>query len=525
LARKGLPKDIREDYARLYAVKREAQLKLPAATSRHEALVRFGEWVAEVETRIATLRAQRKGEGRPLTKLNALALAGQWYTWFLKLHEEDPGPAKRWRDMSEYLVWNVIRPEAPESYEENSKADPNWEWAKAPEVRAAVRPQIAELARVATFLATQGIALNASAYALFVDAVSDNLQLALARLERRANGDYSHDDTPESFPQYTDGPARSSGVSCWELFEAYVKATRPAETTVSRWRVVFLEMQKKFAHVGAEGITEDAARAWIHGLMTENRKAQTVREIWLSSSRTVFTWAKGHKLVHRNPFAEVKVDVPRKAVTREDGKAFTDKEVRTILKASLAYTNPATPTERARRWVPWLCAYSGARAGEITQLRGSDIVERSGLSVMKLTPEAGTMKTGKVRMVPLHKHIIAQGFLEMVKQVGKGPLFYYEAKTQRAADDPLKPPRSRAQTARAHLGTWVRELGIDDREVSPTHSFRHTFKRIAEAVGITEKVHDAITGHTPATEGRKYGPPSIVDMANALKKFPRYNVN
>jgi hypothetical protein len=43
-------------------------------------------------------------------------------------------------------------------------------------------------------------------------------------------------------------------------------------------------------------------------------------------------------------------------------------------------------------------------------------------------------------------------------------------------------------------------------------------------VGITEKVHDAITGHTPATEGRKYGQPSVADMAKALKKFPRYEL-
>jgi hypothetical protein len=43
-------------------------------------------------------------------------------------------------------------------------------------------------------------------------------------------------------------------------------------------------------------------------------------------------------------------------------------------------------------------------------------------------------------------------------------------------------------------------------------------------VGITEKVHDAITGHTPATEGRKYGQPSVTDMAKALKKFPRFKL-
>jgi integrase len=523
-ARKGIPEDVREEYSRLYRVGWEAQLKLPAGTSKHEAKTQLAEWVADVETRIATLRAKKNGEGQPLTKLNAIALAGRWYTWFVKQHENDPGSAKRWKEMSDHLVWKVIYPEAPDSYHENPKADPHWEWQKEPQVREAVRPQIAELARVATFLASVGMALNATAYALFVDAVSDNLLLAFSVLERRANGDYSRDETPDGFPPFTDGPTRGTGVSCWELFEAFVNATKPADKTITRWRAVFLEMQREFAEVGAEGITEDTARSWVHGLISADRSALTVREIWLSASRRVFRWAREHKRIRHNPFAEVRVDVPRKVQTREGGKAFKDEEVRTILNASLQYDKPETPTERARRWVPWLCAYSGARPGEITQLRGRDIEARDRIYVMKLTPEAGTMKSGKIRVVPLHEHIIAQGFIEMVKQIGKGALFYNDATPQRRSADPLKPPRSRADTARAQLGTWVRGLGITDPEVSPNHSWRHTFKRIAEAVGITEKVHDAITGHTPATEGRKYGQPSVADMAKALKKFPRFKL-
>jgi integrase len=440
---------------------------------------------------------------------------------------------KRWHEMSDHLVWNVIRPEAPDSFEENPQADPQWEWAKEPEVRLhryaqvreAVRPQVAELARVATFLASEGKTLNAAAYALFVDAVSDNLLLAITLLERRANGDYSPDDTPDSFPPFADGPVRGSGVSCWELFEAFVTAKKPKPNTVSRWRAVFLEMQRKFEDVGAEGITEEAARTWIHGLVTEERGASTVRDIWLSASRRVFSWAREHKRIRENPFKEVKVDVPRKTQTREDGRSFTAAEASTILKASLAYETPTTPTERARRWVPWLCAYSGARPGEITQLRGKDIEDRSGLYVLKLTPDAGTMKTGKVRLVPLHDHIIAQGFIDMVKQVGKGALFYNDATPQKASIDPLKPSRSRAETARAHLGTWVRGLGVDDPELSPNHAWRHTFKRIADEIGMPEKMNDAITGHTQATEGRKYGPPTVLAMAKALKKFPRFKLN
>ena len=256
-ARKGIPVDVQDEYERLYEARWEAQLRLPGDTPRHEAKVRLGEWEAEIETRIATLRAQRNGAGHPLTRLNAIALAGRWYKWFVGQHEDDPGPAKRWKEMSDYLVWNVIYPEAPESYHENPKADPHWEWQKEPEVREAVRPRVAELARVATFLASEGKALNATANALFVDAVSDNLLPAITLLERRANGDYSRDDTPDSFPVFTDGPTRVSGINCWDLFEAFVKAIKPADNTVQRWRAVFLEMQRHFAVVGADGITEE----------------------------------------------------------------------------------------------------------------------------------------------------------------------------------------------------------------------------------------------------------------------------
>jgi len=523
-ARKGIPKDVRDEYARLYGVRREAHLKLPGDTRHGEAKIRHAEWTAEIETRVATLRAQRNGEGQPLTRLNAIALAGRWYNWFVKQHEDDSGPAKHWHALGDYLIWNVLHEHAPDEYHESPGSDPSWEWAKEPDVREAVRPQIAEIARVATFLASEGIALTTDAYALFVDGVSDNLYLAISLLERRARGDYSPDTTPESFPPYTNGLSRPTGESCWELFEAFVKATRPAENTVQRWRAVFLEMQRAFASVGANGITEDTAWAWIIGLVSEKRSAITVREVWLSASRRVFSWALQHKRISKNPFAEVKVDVPRKIQRRETGPAFSPHEMRTILKATLAYESPRTPRERAKRWVFWLCAYSGARAGEITQLRGKDVEQRSTFHVMKLSPDAGTIKTRKARTVPLHEHIIEQGFLEMVRNLGQGALFYDDKAPRRESDDPLNPSRSRAGNVRGDLAEWVRQLGITDKEVSPTHAWRHTFKQTAERAGITEKIHDAITGHTPPSEGRKYGPPTIEDMAEALKKYPRYKL-
>jgi integrase len=56
--------------------------------------------------------------------------------------------------------------------------------------------------------------------------------------------------------------------------------------------------------------------------------------------------------------------------------------------------------------------YTGARAGEITQLRGKDVVKHEGVWAIQITPEAGTVKTGKPRTIPLHEHLIEQGFIE-----------------------------------------------------------------------------------------------------------------
>jgi integrase len=525
-ARKGIPEDVRDEHARLFGYKREAQLKLPADTPRHEAKTRLAEWEAEIETRIATLRAKRNGEGQPLTKLNAIALAGRWYNWFVKQHEADPGPAKRWEELEDHFLYNVLYPEAPDSYHENYQADPKWKWSREPDVRKAVRPQVAELARVATFLAGEGITLNNEAYALFVDAVQDNFYLAVSLLKSRAEGDYSRDETSDSFPEFTERPARGDGVSCWELFEGYVTATRRAPKTVSRWRAVFLQMQKDFADTSAEGITEDMARSWIAGLVVEERSAYTVREVWLSASRTVFGWGVRHKRISKNPFSDAYVDVPKKIRLRET-KAFRPEEAVVILRAALACRHPKTMQERARRWVPWLCAYSGARAGEITQMRGVDVQERSRFYVMNITPEAGSTKTHNARIVPIHGHLVEQGFIEFVRRSGSGPLFYNPnpRKDQAEQDDPLKPRRSRADTTRAHLSDWVRELGITDRELKPMHAWRETFKQIADRAGIPEKVHDEITGHAQKTIGRGYGRPTVEDMAEALKKFPRYSLD
>jgi integrase len=525
VARKVIPKDARTEYKRLYSVSTEAILKVPTGTPKAQAKALHGQWLAEIETRIERIRAAAKGIGQPLTPRNALALAGEWYKWFVKRHEDDPGSPEHWADRKEHLTERVWYPHAPVEHLENPNADVGWPWTQWPEVREAVRPEVAEMALAATFLASVGLALTPDAHILFVDAVSERLFTVYALLETRARGDHSRDSYPDTFPAYVDQRCvAATGMSCWDLFGAYVAARKPAAGTVSRWRAVFQHLQATFAERSAGALTEDNARAWKDTLVTPKRSAVTVDAVWLPAAKTVFAWGLSQKHIRINPFATVKIDVPKVAVLREEGRAFRPEEAQVILRSSLAIINTRDAFPRAKRWVMWLCAYSGARSGEITQLRGIDVTQRGDFYVMKLTPEAGSIKTGNARTVPLHDHLIEQGFVDFVKAQGSGPLFYNARTADRTEDDPLNPERSPAIKTRARLGAWVRELGVTDPGVGPTHGWRHTFQRIADRSDIAEKMSDAITGHAPATVGRRYGPATVEDMAEALKKFPRYAV-
>lgn len=518
-ARKGIPKDVRAAYKAAFGVSQEERFRRPGSMSMGRAKQELRDWDATITSRIESLRVKANGEGQSLTFRQAVALVGEWYGWFIRKYEEDPLPAEHWDRLRDEITEDIYTRFA---LTEEEVYDPDWE--PTPVVKRRMRETLSSLAEVPRFLTFKGITLTDEASAQFLDALHGDFVTAIGTLRRRSIGDYSPDKTPMKFPQFE--RRKASGLTVWTLFEAWVKEKKPRPQTVDRWRAVFLNLQGNFSDKDANSITEDEARQWAKGSITEDRSAQTVQEVWLNAAKTVFRWGKETKLLEQSPFANVKVTVPNKVRHRET-KAFTSQEIETILKATLQEPPPrlSPPYRATRRWVPWICAYTGARAGEITQLRGSDVIERDGIWAIRLTPEAGTIKTGEARTVPLHSHLIEQGFLDFVKAAGTGPLFYQpSARRKSAPSDPTKPGQSQAVKTRNHLAEWVREIGVDDPELRPNHAWRHTFKQIADRSGISERVSDAITGHAPLNVARSYGQPTLVDMAEALKRFPRYTV-
>ena len=126
----------------------------------------------------------------------------------------------------------------------------------------------------------------------------------------------------------------------------------------------------------------------VAALVTRKRSAFTVMTVWVTALKAVGKWAVKQREIAINPFAECSVSVPKKTRHRET-KAFSTEEIRLILTSASAIKNTKRPATAARRWVPWICAYSGARAGEITQLRHQDVIERDGIKITNILLSRG----------------------------------------------------------------------------------------------------------------------------------------
>jgi integrase len=518
-ARKRLPDDVREEYGRLYGARFEAKFSAAANLGKQHAEQKFHAWKAEVAQRIDAIRKARRGEGVDLDREQAAALSGEWYLWFVAKYEnEDADP-----EAYEEALWDIIeamREFAPEEVREQPLKD--MRWARDPEVRQGVRAVVADLGHTAQFLASRGLALTNNAHALFLDRVLNNYIPVLLRLERRAGGDYTPDELPKTFPQFAPQSQRPpTGLSPRELFDAWVKARQPAHSTIESWSTVFNALTRDFPNRPASTIKLEEAQDWLDNLLTEERSAFTVRNTWLRSAKTVYAWAAKRKLLTTNPFADAVVDVPRRKQHRP--KWFYEHERAKILNAASMISDTSNPDDAACRWVPWLLAYTGARPGEITQLRGIDVERVDGVWTLNLTPAAGTIKGKEARRVPAHAHLVEQGFIEFAQRHGGGPLFY-RLRNNGLTDEPAKQRKAPAAQTRQRLANWVREIGVDDEHLSPNHAWRHTFKLIGSRADISDALLDYICGHAPATEGRRYGEPDLKDMARAIERFPRYEV-
>jgi integrase len=326
----------------------------------------------------------------------------------------------------------------------------------------------------------------------------------------------------ETSEPIADLPPLTSVATRWEsvvttlsaIFDAYADEGQLAPSTVKRWSPVIGQLAAHLGHDDPSRVTRTDIVEWKNALLKAGKSNITVRDVYLAAAKATLQYAADQGILVDNPAVGVKVRV--KAATHEREKGFEESEAKTILAAALVPPSQKISVEMAaaRRWIPWICAYTGARVNEITCLAGRDIIMVDGIAMMRVRAE--TNKTRKSRMVPLHSHLIEQGFLAYAKSRGTRPLFYDPARSRGGSD-----ANPHYKKVGERIAEWVRSLGIDLR-VAPNHGWRHRFTSVARFVAMPEDVRHFIQGHAGGKVADRYGDTWPQVSRREIEKLPRY---
>ncbi|WP_170964740.1 site-specific integrase [Rhizobium sp. H4] len=462
----------------------------------------------------AFLHAVERGPA-DLTYKEVSALQGLVYKKLVGNHEDNPPAAigegrETW---TEFEVWSDILNEADEWLERG--------------FHAKARDTISRLLDIDAFLSAHMIRLSDKSYRDFIEGLVDTTAKAMHRLQANARGDYSQDRTVALFPAWPVQTVRalpasqmqSGGISFEDLFNRWKAETKPAASTISTWQGYIKQfasfLNKTPSTLDPRLVTDADALNWKNDMLAKGRQA--IRVGPLAALKRLYRYGMENAAtsgIRANPFENVKVSQKKAAGTGR--LPFSNEDVKLILSAARKEKLPYL------RWVPWLCANSGARVGEIVQLWGSMIVEEDGVRCMKITtaPDGGEIKNqGSERSVPIHPALIADGFLEFVASKGSGPLFYREVshKAAKARGDDASRHKSKGTANR--LAEWVRKIGITDPRKAPSHSWRHWQKTALSRQGVSDRLIDSIHGHADKSAAAGYYHPSAADKLAALTRL------
>lgn len=467
----------------VYRVRMRVPLDLREAIGRSESILSLRtkdpkEAIAKAPAAIAKLRAEfnaaraASGPPRRMTHREILEQAGIWYRETVRNWEEDPGPPEGWEAWEGLLFSELEKDQAGEI--------------------VGFLPKARDLAEAKQILAEKGISadpdsLRRSALALF-----DAKRKAAAILTARAEGDFSPDPNASAFPK-EEAAKNGPPLAAESLLAAWETERRPAAKTREKYSGTFRNIARVLGFDDLRRITPDDVLTFKrHRLEVEKRHPGTVEDD-IRNAGAVCKWGVRNRFLPSNPFDGLAPKAPRTLASREP---YNDDEARHILSAS-------REEKGWLRWGPWLLCFTGARIGELAELRRKDVREENGVSFLDIRPhEARPGKNATMqRMIPLHPAVLAERFLTYVTTLPDnpdGPLF------------PCIPPDPRGKrdtTAQARLGRWTRgKLDLKDQKKAPAHSWRHRMEDELRKVGAHPEMMDAITGrHNPRNAGAGYG--------------------
>ncbi|RWK21421.1 MAG: integrase [Mesorhizobium sp.] len=445
---------------------------------------------------------QRFRQGpQPLTSKQIQALAGILYARLVDMMDSEPGEEGIWKA--------VLR--LNKGKEEGGELD---QW---------FGPTVDEL------FAEQGVNTDLFSRTRVIRAASKAIQLGAETNLRKAGGDYSPDEARKRFPDWEaergeakPTPRAVGDLDLFALLDHKFATQSLKEKTKSDYARDLTKFVKSSGHRNAQDVTSADVRKWRDELIAEGLAPSKVNGKALAALSAVLTHAVREFGLPTNVASDIR--------DRRDGpapgkKGYDMEEAKAILSATFngSPKDISAPHKRALFWVPWICAYTGLRVTEITQLRGVDVRADGDTPYFLITPEAGSTKSGRAWMAAVHPHLVELGLLEMFKEVGDGPAFYVPYPDETDLTKLTGKPRS--QEAGVRVGNWItEELGIPAPGGKPNHAWRHLFTSLSRKHDMDKQHRDFMLGSGPEDAREGYGdfPPSA--LAREINKLPRFEV-
>jgi len=468
-----------------------------------EARVAFAKALAETHSRWAEIR---KGV-QTLTDRQIEALAGEVY---LVVRERLPQDQRGWLIQQPYafLRYGLEMALGEEPYPAGHAYADLMAWQRA-------EPLVGM--DVAAVLSRHGLTVDDYTHRRLIVASARSVLQAIKQTLRESEGDWRPDPDIDRFPKLALPTAPSPPAAAVGVDTFWTKGSVGyAPGSKKRWRAI---LDRFVAFAGIDDMTRATTlhvEAWRDATLAKGKvSARSFANNDLTAIKTLFNRAVEAKLLATNPANGVTVEEARKQLGRQM-RDFYDDEAVLILQKTLVPPprRLAAYNAAARRWVPWICAYTGARVTEITQTRACDVLQVDGYWCIRITPDAGSTKTGRSRLIPLHEHLLEQGFIRFVDQ--------HAPEKRLFASESDGAQTTAAQVTSGKLAEWIRGF-VTDRDVDPNHGWRHRFETEAR-FHMAEMFIDAIQGHAGKTQGRKYGqfPPRM--LGPLIAKMPRQPV-
>ncbi|MBV0912535.1 DUF6538 domain-containing protein [Anianabacter salinae] len=445
-----------------------------------------------------------RNELTQLTHKQAVALAGEARNTFIDLLDEEPGSASLWEDVAEADL-------AARQGRLNALAIPN-------DTTLAIDLERRFGGLANAVLRRRGLVVDAGSRARLVTQLSQAMQDVPSVNRRKALGDYTEDGKAKAFPSFESSkPEPPDGGGCGWTFKGVIAdevearaAGREAKPMPKATRAKFERLAKEFSKHRqsdrADNVTAKEVDSWKRSMLSSGELSNNTIRQRLQNLSALLEWVRkqslGELYTTGNPVAVV--PIPEAAAASSEDRTLRMSEARAILRAAREEAKPTL------RWVPWMCAFSGARINEVAPLEPDDFFRYEGAWYYNISTMGGRSlkNVHSIRTVPVHPQLEAEGLIQFVQQVkAEGGRKLFLARSQNT------------------VATWVREeVGLTRKELAPSHGWRHLFEDMAMRSGMSDSAKTYITGRSLGKSAERYGKSEVMlpGLARELTKIPSY---